>query len=290
MRIPHKLPSGQPSGATDGTPGTNPSDKLAIIAQKYAGFFTGKSYRFDQQSIYIVTQNADTKGIHVGKAWKEPVVIGDDCDFCTHTNDVRVVERVAGYQHQIDIEILRAKNAFYNVWLKENGPDVIEHMFIKDSTAESGQVEVGKVDSAVNRRKFIELHQDTPRQTRSGLDRPNGWNQKSLPIVNLPLRLKRKMVIEWNHVYRDYLAANPSITYDFEARIFLKEMPELGPLDCCGGVQVWNQYEKISELHKEDCETAAEKKKALAERAAASGYPIGAWIAAHISENGLGGL
>lgn len=264
MKIPHKLPSAEPTGKTDGNNGINPADRLAIIAQRYAGFFVGKQYNFDQQTVFVVT-TPDLKGIHLGKPWKEPIVISDDCDFCKHTTDERAVERVAGYQHQIDIEILRSKSRFYTAWLRENGPDVIEHEWVKEPTAESGQIEVGKVASAANRRRFIELHQDVPRQTSIGSDRPSGWKQKSLPIVDLPLRLKRKMCIEWNHVYRDYLKDNPSVSYDFEARIFLKDMPELGPLDCCGGVQVWNQHEKISELHKEGCEIAVAKEAALEE-------------------------
>lgn len=268
MRIPHRLPGGEFTHSTDGKAGTNPADKLAIIAQKYAGFFVGKNYRFDQQSVYAVT-DSDNKGIHLGKEWKEPLVMSDDCDFCKHMTDERVVERVAGYQHQIDIEILRSKEYFYGHWLVDNGPHIIDREWVKDSEAEAGQRQVGIRHSAKNRRRFIELHQEVPRVTTTGVERPDGWKQKALPIVNLPLRLKRKLCIEWNHVYRDYLADNPSITYDFKSRVFLKEMPELGPLECCGGVQVWNQFEKISELHVVNCMVDLERKAALTERAGA---------------------
>jgi hypothetical protein len=278
MRIPHKLPSGTGTGFTDGTPGQNPADKIAIIAQRYAGFFVGKFYRFDQQSVFLTT-TPDNKGIHLGKAWKEPIVISDDCDFCQHTTDERAVERVAGFQHQIDIEVLRVKSVFYTKWLLENGPDVVEHEWVKSTEPDSGgQVEIGKTASAANRRRFIELHQDVPRQTRTGDDRPDGWKQKALPLVDLPLRLKRKLCIEWNHVYRDYLKDNPSISYDFKARIFLKEMPKLAVLDCCGGVQVWNSDEEISELHTIDCAVEAEHRVTRATLTAASNYPVGTWF------------
>ena len=75
-----------------------------------------------------------------------------------------------------------------------------------------------------------------------------------MPMVDLPLRLKRKMCIEWNHVYTDFLTANPTVSYDFDSRMFLKEMPELAPLICCDGMRVWNQYDLITELHREDCD------------------------------------
>lgn len=257
MKIKYRLPQGEATGRTDHKDGTNIADKLAIIAQKYAGFFTGVQYRFDQQSPYLISTTTNTlRGITLGKPWKEPTVISDTCDFCQHTTDERVIERVAGYQHQIDIEIIRGKNLYYLSWLQSNSEDIVEREWVKSIVEESGQIEVGKSNSALNRRKFIELHQDNPRETRSGADRPNGWERKALPLVDLPLRLKRKLCIEWNHVYRDFLRDNPDISYDFETREFFKEMPELDTLPCCGGMRMWNQYETITDIHKDGCKAA----------------------------------
>ena len=264
MRVPHKPPTGQPSGTTDGTNGTNLSDKIAIIAQKYAGYFTGSSYRFDQQSIYTIT-DTDHRGIHINKKWKEPVVISDDCPFCERLTDEEAERRVAGFQHQIDIEVLRSKNRHYQRWLLSGSPDIIEWEEVVEKIAvhpesttfpreyiEERRI-IAKTNSQANRRRFCELFQDEPRVTGGGDERPNGWKVKPLPMIALPLRLKRKLCIEWNHVYRDYLAENPGVYYDFDTKNFYTEMPEPSPCPDCGGEGAYDGYGRAFIIHKSRC-------------------------------------
>ena len=273
MRIPHRPEKSEGYNNTDGTSGKTVADKIAIIAQKYAGYFTGTDYRFDQQAHYAVADPLTTprsqrsKGIHLGKKWKEPTVLVDDCDFCKRLTDAEAVRRVAGYQHQIDIEILRSKTGHYSDWLRSGDPSITEFQEEKqrvrchpDDANETPPyhyieetVVIGKSNSAANRRKFIELTQDVPRVTKSGKKRPTGWEHKSMPIVDLPLRAKRKMCVEWNHVYRDYLKEHPLVTYDFDTHEFYKEVDP--PSDCagCGGKGEYNKEGIAFCIHTAEC-------------------------------------
>jgi hypothetical protein len=225
---------------------------MAVAAQRYAGYFTGHPYTFDQQSQYqIVPPGSNKKGIHVSKKkWTEPTVIADDCQFCVRLTDESAESRVAGYQHQLDIEILRSKVHFYRNWLEECGPNVVD----KIETEEGGKKrQYGVEPSAANRRAFLAAEQDRPRITRLGLERNDGWTLKSLPIVDLPLKLKRKLCIEWNHIYTDFLKENPTVEYDFERKEFYRNMPNLEPAECCEGPRNYAYDGLIITLHNEGC-------------------------------------
>src|SRR3990167_633556 len=248
-----------PYPASDGEDNTI-ADKITLIAQYYAGYFIGHPYRFDQQKVYRIVDEGQ-QGIHVSKKlWKGPTIQRDNCQFCERTTDEEVKRRVAGFQHQIDIEILRNKTRHYNEWLKSNSPDIQDwHVSAINSVDENNNatrelILVGTADSAANRRKFIELFQNKPLVTYTGQQRPDGWAHKPIPLVDLPLRLKRKMVIEWNHIYRDFLTENPDIGYDFNTKTFYKEVPDLEPLECCGGSQFYNTFGDIQKIHQLDCE------------------------------------
>ena len=41
---------------------------------------------------------------------------------------------------------------------------------------------------------------------------------ESFPLTDLPLYLKRRMCIEWNHAFKRYLDTKPYLYYDFEKR------------------------------------------------------------------------
>ena len=74
------------------------------------------------------------------------------------------------------------------------------------------------MNSAANRRKYIESH-------------ASEFDVSALPMVNLPLRLKRKLCIEWNHLYRRFLEDNPGTWYDFGAREFYRYVDEPQPVE-----------------------------------------------------------
>ncbi len=42
--------------------------------------------------------------------------------------------------------------------------------------------------------------------------------RESFPLTDLPLHLKRRMCIEWNHAFKRYLDSKPYLYYDFEKR------------------------------------------------------------------------
>lgn len=178
------------------------ADEHTLIAQHYAGYFIGHPYRAAQQKVGPGAIQVDAT-----RAWKEPAVIADDCDFCRHLTDDNVIRRIAGYQHAIDIEVLRPHSLSYSAWLSAN-----QHRKDPPGRADDGSPR-GLDVSQETRRRFLEENADI-------------LQVQPIPMVRLPLRLKRKLCIEWNHLYRDWMRANPEITYDFESKAFFREVTE----------------------------------------------------------------
>jgi hypothetical protein len=185
------------------------ADDHTLIAQRYAGYFVGHNYRAAQQRV-------DRGAIQVDltKPWKEPAVVSDGCEFCRRLTDESVVRRVTGYQHAMDIEVLRPYSVAYAQWLASGREDIPEREQISvDGISKTHGVSA----SQRNRRTFIE---------RLG-------EKIAVPpvsMVDLPHRLKRKLCIEWNHLYTEWLKANPDISYDFERREFYRETGEPAPI------------------------------------------------------------
>lgn len=230
------------------------ADPHTLIAQKYAGYLIGHNYRAKQQR----DSTPDNLDIDP-KPWKEPKVFADDCEFCQQgLSDEQVIQRVLGYQAQIDIEVVRSKDRFYRAWLNDeaNAPYWVDteeaFVYVKDPETnrlvETTQTRtVGSWKSHPNRRRFVELTQDVPRENR-----PYGWETKPFPMVDLPLRLKRKLCIEWNHLYRDYLART-GYHYDFRLKEFWKEVEPPPPCEDCGGIGVVTTLGSTSWLHTPGC-------------------------------------
>ncbi len=178
------------------------ADEHTLIAQRYAGYFVGHPYRAAQQRV-----GPDAIKVETNKAWKEPTVAADDCIFCARLTDDDSVRRIAGYQHAIDIEVLRPHALAYATWLGSGAR-------VDEARVLSGGKPRAVSTSAADRRAFIETHRDI-------------LQIQPYPMVDLPLRLKRKLCIEWNHVYRDWLLDHPDVEYDAETRDFFHEVDEL---------------------------------------------------------------
>jgi hypothetical protein len=176
------------------------ADAHTLVAQKYAGYFVGHPYRAAQQRV-----GPDAIRVDTSKAWTEPLVTADGCDFCRRLTDEEAERRVAGYQHAIDIEVLRPHALAYATWLG-SGARREEH--VGGSSKPRSQN-----SSASDRRAFIETHRDI-------------LQVQPYPMIDLPLRLKRKLCIEWNHLYRDYIESSPGVRYDFDNREFYREVDE----------------------------------------------------------------
>lgn len=179
-------------------------DEHTLIAQRYAGYLVGHPYRQKQQTTIITV--AQTQ-------WREPSVVADDCIFCVRLTDEEAVRRVAGYQYRIDVEVLRRKWTHYAKWIASMSPDVPEpdaHM----------------ASNPANYRRFCELFQDAPTDSPATAWRPalhrEGWKTRPFPLVALPLRIKRKLCIEWNHLYLSWMAEE-GVEYDFDKREFWQE-------------------------------------------------------------------
>lgn len=189
------------------------ADEHTLLAQKYAGYFLGHPYRAAQQS-----SSPGAISIDRNREWKEPAVASDNCAFCQPLTDEEATRRIAGYQHAIDIEVLRARSNLYADWLA-TGKDVpeTEEVNIAGVTKRRG-ISI----SPRNRRKFIELHAEK-------------FEIVGVNMLELPLRLKRKLCIEWNHLYRDWIDANPGTNYDFGKREFYQEISDRIPSERLSG-------------------------------------------------------
>ncbi len=174
------------------------ADEHTLVAQRYAGYLVGHPYRNQQQSITVTVDRS--------RPWEEPAVVADDCIFCVRLTDAEAMSRVLGYQFAIDKEAARYKLVPLQAWVTGGSPDVPEP-----------HVPAG---SRINMRKFIELFQDTRTE-----EEPNGWPLRPLPFVTLPLRLKRKLCIEWNHIYLAWMSEN-DLQYDFEKHEFWHDVPD----------------------------------------------------------------
>jgi hypothetical protein len=181
------------------------ADEHTLVAQKYAGFFIGHPYRADQQRTGPGAIQVDRS-----KPWREPAVVADACDFCSHLSDGDAARRIAGYQHAIDIEVLRARAASFADWLAAAGAEVPE---IEETEVAGENVRRGVANSAANRRAFLETHADE-------------FDVNALSMIRLPLRLKRKLCIEWNHLYKDWLREHTDTWYDFDEHEFYREIEE----------------------------------------------------------------
>ncbi len=175
-----------------------------LIAQRYAGYLVGHPYRQPQQT---TTVNVDRR-----RVWKEPAVVADGCIFCARMTDAEAVRRIDGYQYQIDIESTRTKWQHFNHWVTHSGEDVPEpELGIHNPWSGIWQ------PKQANIRRFCELFQDA-----ASPKRPNGWNTRPLPFITLPLRIKRKLCVEWNHLYLPWMAEN-NLQYDFENHLFWRD-------------------------------------------------------------------
>lgn len=175
-------------------------DKITLAVQFYAGSLVGHPYSSGQWGTEPFSDSTVEK-----KKWRAPVVLKDDCVFCERMTDEDVIRRVAGFQSQIDLEVLRRKNEHYVKWVMYSG--------------EAPELEI--LSSWANRRRFIELRQDVKTEKR-----PTGWRERPFPLVNLSMKHKRQLCITWNHILLAWMEEN-ELHYDFEKRVFRpKATPE----------------------------------------------------------------
>lgn len=218
-------------------------DEHSLVAQTYAGYLFGHPVRAERYTTPL------PGSVHVDwkTPWVEPNPIQDDCVFCVRLTDAEAERRVFGFQAAIDKEVMASKWKYLNEWVGLAPAEDIP-VFYTD-----GVIEVEQPDGSVksmekrdissmashprNRRAFIERHQYVPlpegdAHTATYLlgweswetcgSTKNGWRTKAAPIVSLPLRIKRKMCIDWNHVYTRFMARE-ELQYDFDTHEFYRE-------------------------------------------------------------------
>lgn len=177
-------------------PPQNIVDEHTLLAQYYAGYLVGHPYRNEQQTV-VITVDHDLE-------WKEPAVVADGCLFCAKLTDETAIKRIAGYQWQLDMEATRGKVTHYSVWVQSDDPRI------------PSPVDYGWGSNAANLREFVELFQNDTSERR-----PDGWRTRPFPLVDLPLRLKRKLCVEWNHLLLNWMF-DEDLDYDFETREFYR--------------------------------------------------------------------
>lgn len=157
-----------------------------LVSQELANAWTAAAQRYAGYFYgHPTTAEQQRAPVHVDyeRTWDEPLVFADNCAFCQATTDSRVEERIRGYQAAIDIEVVRSKSHHWVYWLTTRG---------KDGSHET-------------RRQFVQENEGR-------------WKHLAIDLTKLPAHLKRRLCIEWNHLLRDWLAANPVFEYDLEAR------------------------------------------------------------------------
>ena len=178
------------------------ADKIALAAQFYAGSLVGHPFRSAQFG------NPNTSRVDVARTWREKAILPDDCLFCKAMTHDDIIRRVAGYQGQIDKEVLRGgKGTYYRRWLDANEDVPEEHV----------------VDSDTNRRRFIYLNQNVKTEKR-----PGGWRERPFPLVSLSMRHKTKLCCTWNHILLEWMEEN-GLHYDFNTREYLRPSTETPP-------------------------------------------------------------
>lgn len=220
------------------------ADEHTLAAQRYAGYFVGHPYRAAQHG----SPDVGKVVVETDVPWREPPVVADDCEFCRRLTDESAVRRVAGFQNAIDIEVIRGYSFEYSEWLK-TGPGIVEFVDMQLDSGNGdylkipvpdpsipvaeGARRIGYFASAANRRRFVELFQDEwlteACQPNCEIDHTHVRKSRitSMDMTRLPLRLKRKLCIEWNHIYLRFLKDHPEFWYDWETREFLTREPQV---------------------------------------------------------------
>ena len=208
-------------------------DEHALIAQKYSGYLVGHPVRAARYAVPL----PGSVDVDLARPWVEPKPVQDGCLFCQRLTDEEAESRVSGFQAAIDKEVLARKWGHLQQWISSAPEDQIPTVIYLDgsssiampdgTTRSVRQRNVGAMTGDFrNRRKFIEDNQYLsrgPGTSLSGAPRLEGWKTKAANIVGLPLRVKRKMCIEWNHVYLDWMREN-GLEYDFEMHEFFRNV------------------------------------------------------------------
>ncbi len=151
------------------------NNEIVAVAQKYVGYFHGREV--------IADPSVWSFRMRVGGKWREPTVVRDDCVFCRNMTDDDVRKRIIYFQLSWEIEVCRANQTLPGY------PHRMDYPIL----------EPGKWHEAVERwyQEFKE------RDSR-------------LPVLSyrfdlLPLRIQRKICIEWNHVWLRWLEKQPEL-------------------------------------------------------------------------------
>ncbi len=184
-------------------------DEHTAVAQTYAGYLVGHPIR----AARYTTPLKGSVQIDWNTPWAEPNPMQDTCVFCLLLNDFSVEKRVAGFQAAIDKEVLATKRLYFDKWVAATG--------LPPFGDETQKHAAWRVFIREHQYKSIPAHQGQWGSWKP--EKPGGWSTKAADLTSLPLRLKRKMVIGWNHCYTKWMEKE-GLSYDFDAHEFYRDL------------------------------------------------------------------
>ena len=169
------------------------ADQMAEAAQDMVGHFTGQTVVVGQMGQIAMTDHGEVdKTVEVGDSWTEKFELADDCVFCSEMTDEAVKDRVAGFQWAMDKEVANRFGAGMQA----------------ESVAADGHT-----------LPVHDSHDDTDAGRREYHDQLKPWYTehpmllKVIPLIDLPLHLKRVLCIQWNHIVLEHLKVEPRFVH-----------------------------------------------------------------------------
>lgn len=186
LRVPHNVP-GISAGMSLLPPQFN--NEIVDVVQRYVGYFHGKE-------VVIENTFGAIRATLGKKAWREPHVVRDDCEFCQKMTDESVRKRIMAFQYAMDLEVTRNNNLLPGYPDRRDFP-----VFDPGAWFEAVDKWYEKFKQRDDRRPLL-----------------------AYPLHELPLRIQRKICIEWNHIWKRWIDKKP------ELRVFLSDYEDDGAL------------------------------------------------------------
>ena len=163
------------------------ADQMAEAAQHMVGYFTGRKVTVGQMGVLKYTDRGEMDtSVEVGDTWTETFELADDCVFCSEMTDESVKDRVAGFQWALDKEVANRFGA---------------GLGYPEETPENPPLHYSHDDKDAGRREY---HEELKAWY---VEHP--MLLKVIPLIDLPLNLKRTLCIQWNHIVLEHLKVEP---------------------------------------------------------------------------------
>jgi hypothetical protein len=169
------------------------ADQWTHEAQKFVGYWHGVQVTGVQLSAKVNVTDVP---------WEEPLDETDGCVFCERMTEELVEERILGFQHEMDNEVVRI-----NSWVRAASGDM-------DISEQAFAFTADREEFAAHHAAVMKAYALAPAQ----------FDPRPYDFISLPFYLKWRLCVNWNHVLVRWLDAHPTYEYSFEKRLpVLKE-------------------------------------------------------------------